>query len=54
MTAIGELAPTNLTVRWQAAQFVRIHDQRIASWTSYFDQLAVLIALGVEVVSHAN
>ena len=46
MTAFGELAPTNRRIRWQAVEFVRIQDERIASWNSYFDQLPVLIALG--------
>ena len=54
MTAFGELAPTGRTVRWQAVEFVRIDEERIASWNSYFDQLAVLITLGVESVGPAS
>lgn len=49
ITPFGELAPTGRPVRWQAVEFVRIHDQRIASWTSYVDQLSVLLGLGMSV-----
>jgi len=45
MTPFGEKAPTGKRLRWEAAEFVRIRNDRIVSWHSYFDQLPVLMAL---------
>jgi predicted ester cyclase len=46
MTPFGELAATGKQLRWEAVEFVRIHNDHIVSWHSYFDQLPVLMALG--------
>jgi len=49
MTPLGELAPTGKSLRWQAVEVVRVRDERIASWCSYFDQLSVPLGLSMSV-----
>jgi len=46
-TPYGELAATGKQVQWEAVEVVRVQNNKIASWYSYFDQLPSLIAVGV-------
>jgi steroid delta-isomerase-like uncharacterized protein len=45
-TPPGDVLPTGRTVVWEAVDVVFLRDGKIASWHTYFDQMAFLAQLG--------
>lgn len=43
---VGEIAPTGRRIEWPATVWVEVADDRIVSWTTAYDTLAVLTQLG--------
>jgi steroid delta-isomerase-like uncharacterized protein len=46
-TPQGDVPPTGRTIVWEAVDIVTLRDGKIASWHTYFDQLAFLAQLGL-------
>lgn len=47
-TAVGVIEPTGRAIEWFSGIFVEMRDGKVASWSIYLDQLALLASLGYE------
>ena len=46
-TPQGDVAPTGRSVVWESVDFVTLRDGKVATWHTYFDQMAFLAQLGL-------
>jgi steroid delta-isomerase-like uncharacterized protein len=46
-TPQGDIPPTGRTLVWESVDFITLRDGKIASWHTYFDQMAFLAQLGL-------
>jgi predicted ester cyclase len=43
----GEIPPTGRQVVWESVDYVKVRDDRVASWHVYNDQMAFMVQLGL-------
>ena len=46
-TPQGDVPPTGRSVAWEQIDFVTLRDGKVATWHTYFDQMAFLTQLGL-------
>jgi steroid delta-isomerase-like uncharacterized protein len=46
-TPQGDIPPTGRGVSWESVDFVTLRDGKVATWHTYFDQMAFLAQLGL-------
>jgi steroid delta-isomerase-like uncharacterized protein len=47
ITPQGDVPPTGRTVVWESVDFITLRDGLIATWHTYFDQMAFMAQLGL-------